>query len=54
MNKNLKPRLKEIIKGDIELERITEETLDLTAEELISRRSMEHLKVPKQHSFVAE
>jgi len=30
ISKMLKPRLKEIIKGDPELERITEEALDLT------------------------
>lgn len=31
ISKSLKPRLKDITKGDPELERITEEALDLTA-----------------------
>lgn len=47
ISKSLKPRLRDIIKGDPELERITEEALDLTGEELINRKNMEHLKMPK-------
>ncbi len=30
ISKSLKPRLREIVEGDAELERITEEALDLT------------------------
>jgi hypothetical protein len=47
ISKSLKPRLREIIKGDPELERITEEALDLTGEEMINRKNLEHLKMPK-------
>ena len=47
ISKSLKPRLREIINGDPELERITEEALDLTGEELINRKHLEHLKMPK-------
>jgi hypothetical protein len=39
------PKLKEIVMGDSELERLTEEALDMTDEELIRRKNVEHLKV---------
>ncbi len=47
ISKSLKPRLKDIVEGDKELERITEEALDLTGEEIISRKNLEHLKSTK-------
>jgi hypothetical protein len=40
----LKPRLKEIVVGHKDLERITEEAVDLSNEELIARKNLEHLK----------
>jgi hypothetical protein len=54
ISKSLKPRLRDIIKGDAELERITEEALDLTGEELINRKNMDHLKVPKTVTNMVE
>jgi hypothetical protein len=36
------------VEGDRELERITEETLDLSGEELISRKNLEYLKSTKE------
>lgn len=48
ISRSLRPRLKEIVDGDKDLERITEEALDLTGEELISRKSLDHLKSSKQ------
>jgi hypothetical protein len=47
ISKSLKPRLKEIINGDPALEKITEEALDLSDEEIIARKNLEHLKMPK-------
>lgn len=54
ISKSLKPRLRDIIKGDAELERITEEALDLTGEELISRKNLDHLKIPKTVTNMVE
>lgn len=54
ISKSLKPRLRDLTKGDPELEKITEEALDLTGEELINRKNMEHLKVPKANNNMAE
>jgi len=54
MSKLLKPRLKEIIEGDTELERITEEALECTGEELINRKNLEYLKLPKQSAVIIE
>jgi len=39
------PKLKEIIEGDQELERLIEEAIDMKDEELIRRKNLEHLKV---------
>lgn len=51
ISKILKPLLKEIVVGHKDLERITEEAVDLTNEELIARKNLDHLKskqVPPQ------
>ena len=39
-NRNIKNYLRDIIKGDEELEKITEEALDITGEELIHRQNL--------------
>ena len=45
MNAKLKIHIKEIIKHDDELSKITEEALQLSGEQLIARLDLEHLKV---------
>lgn len=45
MNAKLKIHIKEIIKHDDELSKITEEALELTGEQLIARLDLEHLKI---------
>ncbi len=45
MNAKLKIHIKEIIKHDDQLSKITEQALELTGEQLIARLDLEHLKV---------
>lgn len=47
MNAKLKVHIKEIIKHDHELNKITEEALQLTGDQLIDRLDLEHLKLNK-------
>ena len=45
VGKLITPNLKEIIRGDEELENKYAETIDMTEEQLIKNKNLEHLKV---------
>ena len=44
-------RIKEIVKHDHELCKITEEVLEMSGEQLINRLNLDHMKSTKQNSM---
>lgn len=54
VSKMIMPKLKEIVAGDPQLEKLTEESLAMTEEELIRRKNLDHLKVNRVFSQILD